>query len=130
MRESLGEQSRDIKANSDADFLPQAEPAVDHSIVLPIIDPRVLQIIANVSFTNLASYLFRKHLTASPTSARKARGCRGHVPGNLAPEGVEPAHARRCYPQTGSGTEPAEKNGFPGAGKFIENALPGLGHPK
>ena len=57
-----------LKASGRAAFLDQAEPAVEHAVVLRPIDPGVLmrmviflQIVAIIAFTNSAPLSVRKH---------------------------------------------------------------------
>ena len=76
VRELPGEQPGGLKASGHAPFLDQAEPALDHAVVLRLVNPRVLMVDCLVAAQpgedlvhELGAVVRPKHLTSPPTSA-------------------------------------------------------------
>ena len=67
-------------------------------------------------------------LDAVTNAGQEYLRCRGHVGRALAPEGVEPSHARRVVLEHDQG--PTVRRDVPRAGKVNENALKVMRHPR
>ena len=129
-----GEQPEGLKSSDHAAFLDQAEPALDHAVV-PHLPPCVH---GGLIPANCRKHLIRELRPVVRSEAfdgvmdigQEFRRCRGHIDRTLAPEGVDPSHARRVILEQDRVQSPPSRSDFPGAGKVNENALQRLGHPR
>ena len=106
-------------ASSHAAFLDQTEPARDHAVVLRPVDPRVLMA-DGLILADRREHLVRELGPVVRSEAiggvtdfgQEIRRCRGHVDRALAPEDVEPSHARRVIVEQGQVQSPPKQKRY------------------